>query len=108
MGKYRKLINRLTGSVDYWAQAAMRRFVLDLDRRMNEEKISRAELAHRLGATPAYVSKVMRGDVNFTLETMTKLSLAVGGKLQVQIVDKAAVVEATEAKAGPVTDEAAK
>jgi transcriptional regulator with XRE-family HTH domain len=87
MGKYQRLISRMAGSVDYWAQAAMRRFVLDIDRRMKDQNISRAELADKLRATPAYVTKVMRGDVNFTLETMTKLALAVGGKLQVRIID---------------------
>ncbi|MGH8221176.1 MAG: helix-turn-helix domain-containing protein [Steroidobacteraceae bacterium] len=88
MGKYDRLIRRVLGSVDYWAQAAMRRFVLDLDRRMRAQSMSRVMLAERLETTPAYVTKVMRGDVNFTLQTMTKLALAVGGKLNVEIVDR--------------------
>jgi transcriptional regulator with XRE-family HTH domain len=91
MGKYRRLVNRMVGSVDYWAQAAMRRFVLDIDRRMKDKNLSRTELAEKLKTTSAYVTKVMRGDVNFTLETMTKLALAVGGKLQVRIIDADAV-----------------
>ena len=87
MGKYKRLVNRMAGSVDYWAQAAMRRFVLDIDRRMKERNISRSELAETLKTSAAYITKVMRGDVNFTLETMTKLALAVGGKLQVRVID---------------------
>ena len=88
MGKYGRLVGRMVRSVDYWAQAAMRRFVSDIDRRMREQKMTRVQLAQKLGSTPAYVTKVMRGDVNFTLETMTKLALAVGGKLQVQVTDR--------------------
>jgi transcriptional regulator with XRE-family HTH domain len=88
MGKYGRLVGRIVQSVDYWAQAAMRRFVSDIDRRLIEQNVSRAQLAERLGTTPAYVTKVMRGDVNFTLETMTKLALAVGGRLQVKVVDR--------------------
>ena len=88
MGKYGRLVGRLMQSVDYWAQAAMRRFVSDIDHRLGEQNMTRAQLAEKLGATPAYVTKVMRGDVNFTLETMTKLALAVGGKLQVNVVNR--------------------
>jgi transcriptional regulator with XRE-family HTH domain len=88
MGKYGRLVGRIVRSVDYWAQAAMRRFVADIDRRMVDQDISRTALAQKLGASSAYVTKVMRGDVNFTLETMTKLALAVGGKLQVKIIDR--------------------
>ena len=88
MGKYGRLVSRLMQSVDYWAQAAMRRFVSDINRRLNEQNMTRAQLAEKLGTTPAYITKVMRGDVNFTLETMTKLAIAVGGKLQVSIVDR--------------------
>jgi transcriptional regulator with XRE-family HTH domain len=88
MGKYGRLVGRLVQSVDYWAQAAMRRFVSDIDRRLGEQNMTRAQLAEKLGTSPAYVTKAMRGDVNFTLETMTKLALAVGGRLQVNVVDR--------------------
>lgn len=87
MGKYSRLLKNVVGSVEYWTQAAMRRFVLDITARMAAQELSRAELAKRLGTSPAYVTKAMRGDVNFTLETMTRLALAVGGKLRIEVVD---------------------
>lgn len=87
MGKYSRLLKKAVGSVEYWTQAAMRRFVLDINARMTAQELTRAELAKRLRASPAYVTKVMRGDVNFTLETMTRLALAVGGKLRIEVVD---------------------
>lgn len=52
--------------------------------------MTRAALAKEIGASPAYISRVMRGDVNFTLETMTKLALATGGKLHVSIAEVSA------------------
>lgn len=88
MGKYGHLVKRVVGGVDYWTQAAMRRFVLEIDHRMRNQSMSRAMLAKKLDSTPAYVTKVMRGDVNFTLETMTKLALAVGGRLHIEVVDR--------------------
>ena len=96
MGKYGRLVRRVVGGVDYWTQAAMRRFVLEIDRRMRDQSMSRALLAKKLSSTPAYVTKVMRGDVNFTLETMTKLALAVGGRLHVEVVDRDSRWQPTE------------
>jgi len=52
---------------------------------MQENKISRVELAKRLGSSPAYITKVLRGDINFTVETMVRLAKAVGGSLQVHM-----------------------
>lgn len=87
MGKYSRLLKKIVGSTEYWTQAAMRRFVLDINARMAAQELSRADLAKKLGTSPAYVTKAMRGDVNFTLETMTRLALAVGGKLRIEVVD---------------------
>ncbi len=52
---------------------------------MQENKISSVELAKRLGASPAYITKVLRGDINFTVETMVRLAKAVGGSVQVHM-----------------------
>ena len=87
MGKYAELIRRSAKSVDYWTQVAIRSFVSELTERMVARDMNKAALAAKIGASPAYVSKVMRGDANFTLETMTKLAMAVGGKVQARIVD---------------------
>ena len=52
---------------------------------MQENNISRVELAKRLGSSPAYITKVLRGDINFTVETMVRLAKAVGGAVQVHL-----------------------
>jgi transcriptional regulator with XRE-family HTH domain len=52
---------------------------------MQENKISRVELAKRLGSSPAYITKVLRGDINFTVETMVRLAKAVGGSVHVHM-----------------------
>lgn len=43
---------------------------------MEEHGISRAELAKRLGKTPAFVTKLLRGDNNFTLRTLSDVFFA--------------------------------
>jgi hypothetical protein len=85
MLKYQQLL-KAAKSVDYWSHLAMRAFVRDLAQRMDDFGIKRADLARKIDASTAYVTKVMRGDANFTLETMTKLAMAVNGKLEVRIV----------------------
>lgn len=89
----------------YWAQRAMRSFVRDLLARMTLQGLTRAEFAARIGASPAYVSRALRGDVNFTLETMAKLALATGARLRVELEDMPAFLdEAQEGfRAAPVT-----
>ena len=51
---------------DYWVAHAAHGFLEDLVRAMEEAGISRAELARRLGSSPAYVTKILRGNVNFS------------------------------------------
>ena len=70
---------------DYWVAGVIVEFTESLVREMERQGITRTELARRLGATPAYVTKILRGKVNFTLATMVRLARALGGELHVQL-----------------------
>jgi transcriptional regulator with XRE-family HTH domain len=50
---------------------------------MDEHGVSRAELAKRLGKSPAFVTKLLRGNNNFTLRTLSDVffSLDYGARL---------------------------
>jgi transcriptional regulator with XRE-family HTH domain len=50
---------------------------------MEAQGISRAEFARRLGTSQAYVTRVLGGNANFTLKTMSKLALALDLELEV-------------------------
>jgi transcriptional regulator with XRE-family HTH domain len=69
----------------YQLAGAILAFTESLVREMERQGMSRTELAQRLGATPAYVTKILRGKVNFTLATMVRLSRALGTELNVQL-----------------------
>jgi antitoxin component HigA of HigAB toxin-antitoxin module len=60
-------------------------FTEGLSELMEVNNIPRKELAKRLGPSPAYVTKVLRGDVNFTVDSMARLAKAVGGTVQVHL-----------------------
>lgn len=90
LAKYRDFLESVKTSPDYWHEGAVLEFTLDLQRRMEEQGVSRAELARRLGTSRAYITRLLGGDANFTLMTMVKLSMAVGGALHLHISDQKA------------------
>lgn len=86
--KYKDLLANLDGSVEYWAEGAVLDFTEELARIMAENDISRADLAKKVGTSQAYITKVFGGQANFTIETMTKLALAVDYVLRLHIAPK--------------------
>lgn len=45
---------------------------------MDEQSVTQAELAKRMGCTQQYVSNLLKGSSNMTLETIARLELALG------------------------------
>lgn len=43
---------------------------------MHEQEVTRADLARRIGKSSAFVTKILRGDNNFTLRTLSDLLFA--------------------------------
>lgn len=74
---------------DYWVAGAILEFTEDVVREMERQGVTRTELAQRLGTTPAYVTKILRGKVNFTLATMVRLARALEAELRVQLAGPA-------------------
>ncbi len=104
--RYRQMFEEAEASADYWLAGPVTDFTDDLCRHMNEKEISRAELARRMGTSRAYITKLLGGNANFTLTTMVKLAMAVGGAVRVHISDQKAVtrwhdeIPGRKAKAG--------
>lgn len=70
---------------DYWTAGAILEFTESVVGEMERQGISRSELAQRLGASPAYVTKILRGKVNFTLATMVRLARALDAELGIDL-----------------------
>lgn len=84
-------------SVGYWAEIPIVEFTEDIFRLMEEQGVSKAELARRLGTSRAYVTKLLGGDANFTLQTMTRVAMALGAAVHVHVAPQAATVHWREA-----------
>lgn len=65
---------------------------------MQEQGVSRAELAERLGVSRAYITKVLGGSTNMTLRTLVRLALALGLVPEVSLVPLEADEGAPEAE----------
>jgi transcriptional regulator with XRE-family HTH domain len=90
LDRYRELLARAEASPEYWSEAAAHELIREVEARMARQGISRAELARRLGSSKAYVTKVLGGNVNFTLATMARLAEALGAELQIGLADREA------------------
>lgn len=86
--RFREFVREVETSVDYWAAGPITDFIEDVWRLMEEQKISRAELARRLGTSRAYVTKLLGGNANFTLQTMAKVAMALGSQVHVHVAGR--------------------
>lgn len=94
-GKYRRMKERVKRSLSYWIGLARSEFSSDLNRFMVQEpRTSRAELARRLGTSPAYITKVLNDTAgNFTLETMAKMARAMDAVLHIRLAREGELVK---------------
>ncbi len=73
--------------LSYWVAVARMGFEDDFHRLFEELEISQAELARRIPASEAYVSRFLNGRAgNYNLQTMAKWARAVGGVVQVRVI----------------------
>lgn len=91
---------------EYWVERAVLEFTEDIVERLEAAGINRAELARRIGSSPAYVTKILRGDTNFTLESMVRIAQALGCSLRTHLQPEGArthwfdLIEAPPVQAG--------
>lgn len=67
---------------------------------MKAQGVSNAELARRLGKSRAYVTKLLRGTTNFTLESLVRIGRALSCEVEFELLSKAPKAKARVASAG--------
>lgn len=58
-----------------------RSIAISMHEKMREEGLSQSELAERMGCNQQYVSKLLKGNENLTLETISKIESALSLKI---------------------------
>ena len=85
----KELFNQAKEQDTYWISSAILDFTEGLHRIMEANGVTRSDLARRLGVSPAYITKVLRGNINFTIDSMVRLVRAAGGEVSLQVAPKA-------------------
>lgn len=82
---FTRLIREAERDPAYWAERAILRVTEEICQAMDQRGITRAELSRRLDASPPYVTKILRGDANLTVESLARIALALGGEVKFHI-----------------------
>lgn len=79
---------QLSDDLEYKVEDAKIAFAVELSKQIEHEGIIRRELADNIGSSPAYITKVLRGESNLTIESMIKLSVAAKGELHIHVTPR--------------------
>ena len=80
------LLKNLRNNPLFWAEDAKTDFTEEIVRLMKEQGVNRKELAQRLGTSQSYITKLLNENVNFTVESMSKIAFALGGKMKINVI----------------------
>ncbi|MCF8056079.1 MAG: helix-turn-helix domain-containing protein [Desulfocapsa sp.] len=85
---FKELWDNIEDDEQYLIEKNILDFTLQLHQLMEKRGVNKTELASLYGSSQAYITKIMKGNANFTLETMTKLVNVIDGKLTIHITGK--------------------
>lgn len=89
---FKERIGSLKKTQDYCLEEAKLEFVAGLTRLMARNGFNNKQLADKLQTSNAYITKVLRGDTNFTIESMVKITHVLGGKIHIHVAESDASV----------------
>ncbi len=78
----------MQGRDQFWVETVILEFTSKLYAAMERKGYTKADLARILGTSQAYITKIFRGNANFTIESMIKLSRALGYRLHIHIAQE--------------------
>lgn len=85
---FQDLVGRIKEMETFDTEVARDEVSNQIDLVMKRERVSKAELARRLGKSRAYVTKILQGNANFTLDSLVKIAKALGYKFAPVFVPK--------------------
>jgi transcriptional regulator with XRE-family HTH domain len=72
---------------------------------METEGVNKAELARRLDKSRAYITQILQGDVNFTIESLVRIATTLNCNLEIKLVRKNRVSQWIDETYRPVIDD---
>lgn len=84
---FQQYLDRYRDDPDYILEGVILDVTEQIVAAMEEQEVSRSELAERMGVSRAYITKLLRGEGNTTLRTLVRIALALGLRPQVSFVE---------------------
>lgn len=73
------------GTIDYETEKVILTLTEKIVEFMENNNISRVEMAKRLGVSKAFVTKILNGNPNLTIKSMVSIAIALGCELAIDI-----------------------
>jgi transcriptional regulator with XRE-family HTH domain len=102
---FAKLLEEAKKRDAYWVADAIYTFTKELHQLTENKGLSRDELACLTGFSPAYITRIFRGDVNLNIHTMVRLARCVGARLHLHLVPEGDEASPEEKKQEPLPSE---
>ncbi|OPY14653.1 MAG: helix-turn-helix protein [Syntrophus sp. PtaB.Bin138] len=80
-----EMIRNTMETDEFWVEKAILEFTSDIYQEMKRQNKTSSDLARILETSPAYITKIFRGNANFTIHSMVKLSRALGCRLHIKV-----------------------
>jgi len=91
--KYKDLFRKAKQSPDYWEEVFNLELTEDIWKIMKNRRISQKKLSSLLGTSEAYVSKILNGNQNLSIKSISKLAFVLGSAPHIHIAPIDAIVE---------------
>lgn len=85
---FRTLLSNARQRESFWAAKATQDFTEALFGLMERRGVNKAELARRVESSPAYITKALQGNTNFTIGSMIRLVRALDGQLCIHVAPR--------------------
>jgi transcriptional regulator with XRE-family HTH domain len=83
--RFAEMLQRAEGSETFQLEGIKVEIAEQIYLAMERQLVNKAELARRLGKSPAYVTKVLQGTTNFTLESLVRIARALSCQIELTL-----------------------
>jgi len=91
--KNKGLFGKVQESYEYWAELFKLEFIDDITALMEKQGISQKGLADKMGNSEAYISKVLNGYANLSINSISKIALALNAAPHIHVSPKEKIIE---------------
>lgn len=86
--QFKRLGDKLKQDYTYWAESAKVDVAMSLEGLLASRNIKNKEFAELAGVSGAYISKALRGDANFSIDSLAKFANALNKKVHIEFVEQ--------------------